>query len=801
MKTDAPASFWRALWLINRLQILRFIRQFSVGLRFISKKDTGTKRTATRGKTRTGWLMGSFIALTMIFGFGNISYLSVSTIIEAAGTTPAAVVPAAALDKAAPLSAPAKKRAALPNAPGFALPGQVLSAFTLQAALFLIAAMLLAIANGELVKPDWDLEWQATLPVSLSTLLLSRILARALTNQSGFITLAPLMAIIAWKCGFEALGLIIGLGAAFLLLVMAATVQTVCDTGLRLNTSPAQLRNMQAAISIIGVIVFFFAFSAGTSAARGYLVAWGPLLPSWASWLPPGLAVQMAASTSAAGAVKPLMLLLGEAALFVLGGMMLLGWQLRSGIVASGVRESGRASKAPKAGSTVPGRWNLRAILAPIQVREIRLLGRDRNFLVQTLIMPAVIIGAQLLLNTNRMGSITSIASHPEYLASIAFGISAYALMFSAFQTINTEGSALWLLYSFPQSLESILRQKAAFWSAACLFYPAIIFGSFAFFGGDFSPKLGGLAAIVLLGIPIFAVIGTALGVFGSNPLAETVQRRVKVSYTYLYMLLASFYAYSIYANGISQRLSLLVLTALLAGALWQKARDQLPYLLDPPASPPARVSLSDGLIAALMFFVLQSLVLAFRLHDGSPLTGFDLLLAFSIAGGVTYGAMRLAFWRLHSAGVPQAFGRGMQSALALGILGGASAAGLAFLYLAAARHTPLLEQAHRVVLFGGHDKVLLAALAIVAAPLFEEFIFRGLIFGGLRRSLSFIPSMLASAAVFALVHPPASVIPVFGLGLVTAFVYERTKLLAAPMATHAVYNALIVGLMSPVPG
>jgi membrane protease YdiL (CAAX protease family) len=81
-----------------------------------------------------------------------------------------------------------------------------------------------------------------------------------------------------------------------------------------------------------------------------------------------------------------------------------------------------------------------------------------------------------------------------------------------------------------------------------------------------------------------------------------------------------------------------------------------------------------------------------------------------------------------------------------------------------------------------------------VAAPIFEEFIFRGLIFGGLRRSLGFGAAAVASAAIFAIVHPPASVIPVFGLGLCAAFVYERTRMLAGPMIVHAVYNAVVVG-------
>ena len=33
MVTNAPAGFWRALWLLNRLQALRFIRQLGGSLR------------------------------------------------------------------------------------------------------------------------------------------------------------------------------------------------------------------------------------------------------------------------------------------------------------------------------------------------------------------------------------------------------------------------------------------------------------------------------------------------------------------------------------------------------------------------------------------------------------------------------------------------------------------------------------------------------------------------------------------------------------------------------------------------
>jgi membrane protease YdiL (CAAX protease family) len=86
-----------------------------------------------------------------------------------------------------------------------------------------------------------------------------------------------------------------------------------------------------------------------------------------------------------------------------------------------------------------------------------------------------------------------------------------------------------------------------------------------------------------------------------------------------------------------------------------------------------------------------------------------------------------------------------------------------------------------------------LGAVAILAAPVFEEFIFRGLLFGGLRRSFGPLAAVLASAAIFAIVHPPISMIPVFAMGVVAAFVYNRTRMLAAPIVVHAIYNAAVI--------
>ena len=49
------------------------------------------------------------------------------------------------------------------------------------------------------------------------------------------------------------------------------------------------------------------------------------------------------------------------------------------------------------------------------------------------------------------------------------------------------------------------------------------------------------------------------------------------------------------------------------------------------------------------------------------------------------------------------------------------------------------------------------------------------------------------SAAIFAVVHPPLSMLPVFVLGCCAAWTYERSKTLLAPMLVHAVYNAAVL--------
>lgn len=87
----------------------------------------------------------------------------------------------------------------------------------------------------------------------------------------------------------------------------------------------------------------------------------------------------------------------------------------------------------------------------------------------------------------------------------------------------------------------------------------------------------------------------------------------------------------------------------------------------------------------------------------------------------------------------------------------------------------------------------------VLAAPIGEELFFRGLLFGGLRRSLPFWAAAVISAAIFAVVHVYLLLMPLlFLVGFGLAYIYERSDSLVTSIAAHAAFNLvgylLIVG-------
>ena len=106
--------------------------------------------------------------------------------------------------------------------------------------------------------------------------------------------------------------------------------------------------------------------------------------------------------------------------------------------------------------------------------------------------------------------------------------------------------------------------------------------------------------------------------------------------------------------------------------------------------------------------------------------------------------------------------------------------------------------------LLGTSDKLLALISLVVLPPIIEEFIFRGFMFTGLRTKLRFVPAAIITSVAFASLHLLASsegLLWIAGLdtiilSLVLCYLREKTGALWAPMALHAVKNAIAFSIL-----
>jgi membrane protease YdiL (CAAX protease family) len=89
-------------------------------------------------------------------------------------------------------------------------------------------------------------------------------------------------------------------------------------------------------------------------------------------------------------------------------------------------------------------------------------------------------------------------------------------------------------------------------------------------------------------------------------------------------------------------------------------------------------------------------------------------------------------------------------------------------------------------------DRVALAIVAVVLAPIAEEVLFRGILYPAIKRGGFPRLALWGTAFLFALIHLNLiTFVPLMLFALALTLLYERTGNLLAPLTAHAVFNIL----------
>jgi membrane protease YdiL (CAAX protease family) len=96
----------------------------------------------------------------------------------------------------------------------------------------------------------------------------------------------------------------------------------------------------------------------------------------------------------------------------------------------------------------------------------------------------------------------------------------------------------------------------------------------------------------------------------------------------------------------------------------------------------------------------------------------------------------------------------------------------------------------------------IIVFLIIFFGPLAEEVFFRGFLYPAMRRRLSAAPAIIINGVLFALVHMSVAHLVVYiAIGMVMAWLFEKTRSLVACTTLHVVHNTLQLVLVYHVYG
>jgi membrane protease YdiL (CAAX protease family) len=495
------------------------------------------------------------------------------------------------------------------------------------------------------------------------------------------------------------------------------------------------------------------------------------------------------------------------AVVMIAGSVWYSVWGVREGL-AGGFASADQAPPRPSAAREALFRNN------PLYHKELLWFLRDRGAIVQGILVPLTIAGVQII---SLRGIATESQSSWNYIAGAAIVIGTYFLWFLGQRSLASEGPALWLALTWPGGLEGVLKSKARLWSHIATGMVALIL-AYAIYS---SPQ--DAWKVLLTGIGWLA-FGRSLAekavTLISTPSSSGEPEQIPKARRWAASLGMLTFAVGIVAQQWQIAVMGIVYSWVTAAAMWQNFRARLPFLYDPWSEklpPPPTVlhatiaisALIDGLIlvtsVCALFVGAENIALAQVIAYVLCAAVVSITVTIFLANrGVALGDLlcwrngvnperKTRFWW---SGDGTHGGRFAVSVTA-GVLGGAALGLLARGYIALLLQFPSIAEVinaseGQMTQVPGL-KLTYGLIAATFEPFAGEYLFRGLLFRALDREWGDWRAVAASAALFAIYHPPLAWLPVGLLGIASALLFKNTGRLAPAVILHMVYNAVVL--------
>jgi membrane protease YdiL (CAAX protease family) len=638
--------------------------------------------------------------------------------------------------------------------------------------------------------PMW--EWLFSHPVPAGAVFLAEMLSPIAANPIYYS--APLFAGVLYGLVYgTTLGITAGLLIGVPITLAAACVGKALEIGIMLRVAPRSrgamigllgwfgYASMAAMVMCIAVINKMFVGLAGLLAPLA-TVPW-PFL-GWFLGVTPdgGFSFWRGMLTCGAGVAVTT----GTAVAFS-------SWAAKSGLTnAQGdVKPAGRRPSGSQSG------FGKNALYR----KELLWFARDRSALVQAVLIPLSLAGYQAF---NLRFFLAKAPTAWNYLSGAAIIFGTYFLSVLGPKSLASEGAALWIALTWPQGMETLLKAKAWLWSAIS----SAIVGVVLCYAAFMFPQNAWKILLVAVGWYLFARSMAEKGVtLATVTLPSGEPEKVPAGRRYAAQLGTLPFAVGVLTEQWPLAVTGVVYSTLTAAAMWQNFRARLPYLYDPwseklPPAPSlmhAMIGISllvevGAVLLGLLAAVLGSdkIAVAQALVYGACAFTVSLLMANFLRGrGVTLRDV----WLWPPAARPGK--RALLLALGFGVLAGAILGLCAHLYetlvqlIPAAQEIQARAQAQMSAI--PHIRESYFVMAVLIAPVAEEYLFRGLLYRALEREWGGWRAVLGSAAFFASYHPVLSWLPVFCLGALNAVLFKRSGRLAPAVLLHMTYNAVVL--------